>query len=251
MFRNITLVLSRPNFSLRHLRKMSTDADDVLFKEIKDKGIIILNRPKALNSLNLSMVKKLHPVLMDWESKKTLVLVKGAGDKAFCAGGDVKAVISAGLKGDKNLGYEFFKHEYATNGLIGRYKIPYIAFIDGIVMGGGVGLSVHGRYRVATEKTLFAMPETQIGLFPDVGGSYFLPRLPGRLGAFLALTGQRLKGSDVVKVGVATHLCDSKQLAELEEQLMNCSNESDIEAVLNKFNKKDVPDFHYNLFWKK
>ncbi|VEN60187.1 unnamed protein product [Callosobruchus maculatus] len=243
MFRNITLVLSRPKFSFRHLRKMSTDADDVLFKEIKDKGVIILNRPKALNSLNLSMVKKLHPVLTDWESKKTLVLVKGAGDKAFCAGGDVKAVISVGMKGDKQLGYDFFKHEYATNGLIGRYKIPYIAFIDGIVMGGGVGLSVHGRYRVATERTLFAMPETQIGLFPDVGGSYFLPKLPGRLGAFLALTGQRLKGSDVLKVGVATHICDSKQLPELEEQLMNCSNESDVDAVLNKFNKKDIPEF--------
>ncbi|CAH1996370.1 unnamed protein product [Acanthoscelides obtectus] len=110
-------------------------------------------------------------------------------------------------------------------------------------MGGGVGLSVHGKYRVATEKTLFAMPETQIGLFPDVGGSYFLPKLPGRLGAFLALTGHRLKGSDVLKVGVATHLCDSQQLPELEETLMNCSNENDVKSVLDKFNKKDVPEF--------
>lgn len=124
----------------------------------------------------------------------------GNGGKAFCAGGDVKAVVEAAFKGDK-LGYEFFKREYANNGLIGAYKIPYIAFIDGIVMGGGVGLSVHGHYRICTEKTLFAMPETQIGLFPDVGGSYFLPRLDGRLGWFLALTGVRLKGADVLKAG--------------------------------------------------
>lgn len=124
----------------------------------------------------------------------------GSGEKAFCAGGDVKAIAEAAFRGEK-LGHDFFKKEYTTNGLIGNYKIPYIAIIDGIVMGGGVGLSVHGQYRIATEKTLFAMPETQIGLFPDVGGSYFLSRLEGRLGWYLALTGVRLKGIDVLKAG--------------------------------------------------
>lgn len=222
---------------------MSTDESDVIFKEVHDKGIIILNRPKALNSLNLSMVNKLYPALKEWESKKNLVIVKGAGEKAFCAGGDVKAIIEAGFKGNKQLGKDFFKNEYKTNGLIGAYKIPYIAFIDGIVMGGGVGLSVHGQYRIATEKTLFAMPETQIGLFPDVGGSYFLPRMTGHLGLYLALTGVRLKGSDVFQAGIATHYIDSKDLNNLEQALLECTNNQDIENVLTNFSKKDIADF--------
>lgn len=163
---------------------MSTVEDDVLFESVNNNGIIILNRPKALNSLNLSMVRKLLPTLKAWESEKNLVLVKGVGEKAFCAGGDVRAVVQDIMKGG-NLGQIFFREEYTMNGLIGSYKIPYIALIDGIVMGGGVGLSVHGRYRIATERTLFAMPETKIGLFPDVGGTYFLPRLQGKLGTYL------------------------------------------------------------------
>jgi len=114
------------------------------------------------------------------------------GEKAFCAGGDVRAVTEAAKSGD-TMAYDFFYGEYELNGLINRLKAPYVAFIDGITMGGGVGLSVHGRFRVATERTLFAMPETAIGLFPDVGGSFFLPRLQGRLGHYLALTG-KLKG---------------------------------------------------------
>lgn len=222
---------------------MSTEESDVLFRDIGDKGIIILNRPKALNSLNLSMVNKIYPVLQEWELKKKLVIVKGAGEKAFCAGGDVKAIIEAGFRGDKQLGKDFFRNEYKTNGLIGTYKIPYIAFINGIVMGGGVGLSVHGQYRIATEKTLFAMPETQIGLFPDVGGSYFLPRLTGKLGVYLALTGARLKGSDVLKAGIATHYIESKNIDDLEKSLLECKNEQDINTVLLKFHKKDTKDF--------
>lgn len=222
---------------------MSIEENDVLFEEVNDKGIIILNRPKALNSLNMSMVNKLYPKLKEWENKKNFVIVKGAGEKAFCAGGDVKAIIEAGFKGNKQLGKDFFKNEYKTNGLIGSYKIPYIAFIDGIVMGGGVGLSVHGHYRIATERTLFAMPETQIGLFPDVGGSYILPRLSGRLGWYLALSGVRLKGSDVLMAGIATHYVESKDLKKLEVALLECRNEHDIQNVLSNFNKKNLPDF--------
>ncbi|XP_018571859.1 3-hydroxyisobutyryl-CoA hydrolase, mitochondrial isoform X1 [Anoplophora glabripennis] len=224
-------------------RKMSSDQSDVIIQNVRDKGVIILNRPKALNALNISMVRKIYPVLKEWEDKKTLVIVKGAGEKAFCAGGDVKSVVEAAIKGDKSVGQTFFKEEYITNGLIGAYKIPYIAFIDGIVMGGGVGLSVHGKYRIATERSLFAMPEMQIGLFPDVGGSYFLPRLSGRLGLYLALTGHRLKGADVLKAGIATHLCESNKLNELEEALLNCSNEQDIITTLNNFSKPDNADF--------
>ncbi|KAF5273022.1 hypothetical protein FQR65_LT04764 [Abscondita terminalis] len=222
-------------------RAMSTE-DDVLFKSHKTAGVITLNRPRALNALNLSMVDKIHPMLKEWEDKKSIIIVKGAGEKAFCAGGDVRAIVESGMKGGK-LGFEFFCKEYSLNGYIGRYKKPYIAVIDGIVMGGGVGLSVHGLYRIATERSIFAMPETAIGLFPDVGGSYFLPRLQGKLGLFLALTGHRLTGSDVYKAGIATHYCESKSLDELEQALLECNNLEDIKRVLNKFNVNDEKPF--------
>lgn len=165
-------------------RMMSSEESDVIFETLNNAGIITLNRPKTLNSLNYSMVSKLLPKLQEYEKSKHLVIIKGAGEKAFCAGGDIKAAI------DKVEGPKFFFTEYNVNYLIGKYKIPYIAFIDGITMGGGLGLSVHGRYRVATEKTMIAMPETKIGLFPDVGGSYFLPRLQVNLGLYLGLTGK-------------------------------------------------------------
>jgi len=222
-------------------RAMSTE-EDVLFESVNNKGVIILNRPKALNALNLSMVNKIHPKLKLWEKEKMLVLIKGTGEKAFCAGGDVRAVVEAGLKGNR-LGHEFFRNEYLLNGVIGTYGIPYIALIDGIVMGGGVGLSVHGHYRVATERTLFAMPETAIGLFPDVGGSYFLPRLGGKLGTYLALTGHRLKGVDVLKAGIATHYVESKNIGKLEKALLDCTSEHDVKEVLKQFNKRDESEF--------
>lgn len=216
--------------------------EDVIFQSVNDKGIIILNRPKALNALNLSMVNKLLPKLKQWEKEKSLVIIKGTGDKAFCAGGDVREVVEAGLRGER-LGHDFFRYEYSLNGLIGTYSKPYIALIDGIVMGGGVGLSVHGHYRVATERTLFAMPETAIGLFPDVGGSYFLPRLGGRLGCYLALTGHRLTGADVLKAGIATHYCQSTKLDDLEKALYECSNEQSIKETLRKFSTRDEREF--------
>ncbi|XP_043507938.1 3-hydroxyisobutyryl-CoA hydrolase, mitochondrial isoform X2 [Frieseomelitta varia] len=209
--------------------------DDVLFKDIGDKGIIILNRPKALNALNLSMVEKIYPVLKKWESSKRLVIIEGTGEKAFCAGGDVKSIVNT-LKETENktLGETFFRKEYALNYLIGTYKIPYVAIINGITMGGGVGLSVHGKYRIATEKTLFAMPETAIGLFPDVGGTYFLPRLKDKLGLYLGLTGDRLKGMDVLLAGVATHFVPSEKLPNLKQDLL-MTEQSDVAEILNKY----------------
>ncbi|XP_031434056.1 3-hydroxyisobutyryl-CoA hydrolase, mitochondrial [Clupea harengus] len=171
-----------------------------------------------------------------WEkdSKIDLVIIKGAGGKAFCAGGDIRAVTEAGKAGDP-LAQDFFKEEYILNNTIGTYEKPYVALIDGITMGGGVGLSVHGRFRVATEKTLFAMPETAIGLFPDVGGGYFLPRLQGRLGLFLALTGFRLRGRDVLRAGVATHFVESEKIAALEKDLVDLKSPSisDVAKVLD------------------
>lgn len=218
-------------------RAMSTE-EDVIFESIKNIGVITLNRPKALNALNLPMVRKISSKLTEWENQKSFVIIKGSGEKAFCAGGDVRAIAESGLKGGK-LGYEFFREEYQLNGFIGNYKVPYIALIDGIVMGGGVGLSVHGTYRVATERTLFAMPETLIGLFPDVGVSYVLSRLKGNLGIYLALTGYRLKGSDVLHSGIATHYSNSKEMPELKSALLNCTNESDIVKTLKQFSKPE------------
>ncbi|KAG6457377.1 hypothetical protein O3G_MSEX010274 [Manduca sexta] len=212
-------------------RTMSTQESDVLFETLNNAGVVTLNRPKALNSLNTSMVSKMLPQLQEWERTKTLVIVKGAGEKAFCAGGDVKVAI------DKVEGPRFFFTEYNVNHLIGNYKIPYVALINGITMGGGLGISVHGRYRVATEKTMIAMPETKIGLFPDVGGSYFLPRLQVNLGLYLGLTGDRLKGKDVVKAGIATHFVPSKRLYELEMLLSRCTSDMEVNSLLAKFNE--------------
>lgn len=167
------------------------------------------------------------------------MIIKGAGEKSFCAGGDVRTVVEGSVADGK----EFFRNEYRNNELIGNYKKPYIAIIDGITMGGGVGLSVHGKYRVATERTLFAMPETAIGLFPDVGGGFFLPKMPGNMGAYLGLTGFRLKGRDVQKAGVATHYVESSSLADLEAELVNCKNAMQIDKVLQKFTPKDTTEF--------
>ncbi|XP_064086611.1 3-hydroxyisobutyryl-CoA hydrolase, mitochondrial-like isoform X2 [Macrobrachium nipponense] len=221
-------------------RRMST-APEAILEEIGDKGVITLNRPKALNALNYNMIKIIYPALKEWENTKSLVIIKGAGEKAFCAGGDVVAI--AGTAQDEDaVGNYFFREEYILNCLVGTFHVPYIALIDGITMGGGVGLSVHGQFRVATERTLFAMPETGIGLFPDVGGSHFLPRLGGRLGMYLALTGHRLKGRDVLKAGVATHVCDSSRIGELEEQLLKLDSPypEDIQAMLSKFQEEST-----------
>ncbi|KAL6263723.1 hypothetical protein P5V15_003809 [Pogonomyrmex californicus] len=212
--------------------------DEILIKDIDDNGVIVLNRPKVLNTINLSMVEKIYSILKQWESSKKLVIVEGAGDKAFCAGGDVKSLVLALNDPKGNIqGEEFFRREYTLNHLIGTYKKPYIAIINGITMGGGVGLSIHGKYRIATEKTLFAMPETAIGLFPDVGATYFLSRMKGKLGIYLGLTGHRLKGVDVLLAGIATHFVPSEKLADLKRDLLTL-REVDIELILNKYQPK-------------
>lgn len=169
--------------------------DEVLLQSIGNKCVITLNRPKTLNALTLSMIRKITPQLHDWEAgHKVMIIIQGVGGKAFCAGGDVRSIIESTKETANTLAEDFFREEYKLNYLISTLETPYIALIDGITMGGGVGLSIHGSYRVSTDKTLFAMPETAIGFVPDVGGTYFLPRLKGKLGLFLALTGYRLKG---------------------------------------------------------
>ena len=168
------------------------------------------------------------------------IIIKAAGDKAFCAGGDIRALYDWGLARNRSF-LDFYREEYLLNTYIKRYPKPYIALIDGIDMGGGVGVSVHGSHRVATERLTFAMPETGIGLFPDVGGTYFLPRLPGELGMFMALTGARLKGPDALYAGIATHYVPSGRLIALEEAL---SSTDDVEEALKGFSAEcDVSGF--------
>jgi enoyl-CoA hydratase/carnithine racemase len=180
-------------------------------------GLVTLNRPKALNALTLDMIRELTTTLLVWESDEAIqsVAIRGQGKEgpfgAFCAGGDIRFFHQAALAGDPRL-EDFFTEEYSLNHLIHRYPKPYVAFMDGIVMGGGMGISQGARLRVVTERTKMAMPETNIGLFPDVGGGYFLSRCPGRLGEYLALTGHMIGGADAVAAGLADVLVASSDL---------------------------------------
>ncbi|MCF8471074.1 MAG: enoyl-CoA hydratase/isomerase family protein [Parvibaculum sp.] len=198
---------------------MSEEAE-VLFERRGAAGVITLNRPKALNALTLGMVRELHPKLVEWAADNTIlcVVIEGAGDKAFCAGGDIRALYDWGRGGDPSA-LAFWREEYRLNTLVKRYPKPYVSLMDGINMGGGVGLSVHGSHRVATERLTFAMPETGIGLFPDVGGTHFLPRAPGETGLYLALTGARLKAADAIYTGIADAYVPSVRLETLKDRL--------------------------------
>ncbi|XP_063503796.1 3-hydroxyisobutyryl-CoA hydrolase, mitochondrial isoform X8 [Pongo pygmaeus] len=235
----------RTNTILHHLRmsKHTDAAEDVLLEKKGCAGVITLNRPKFLNALTLNMIQKIYPQLKKWEQdpETFLIIIKGAGGKAFCAGGDIR-VISEAEKAKQKIAPVFFREEYMLNNAVGSCQKPYVALIHGITMGGGVGLSVHGQFRVATEKCLFAMPETAIGLFPDVGGGYFLPRLQGKLGYFLALTGFRLKGRDVYRAGIATHFVDSEKskidrdksfiLEEHMDKINSCFSANTVEEII-------------------
>ncbi|HVZ70478.1 MAG TPA: enoyl-CoA hydratase/isomerase family protein [Rhizomicrobium sp.] len=179
---------------------------EILFEQRGAAGLITLNRPKALNALTHEMCLKMKGQLDRWSKDASIesVVIRGAGDRAFCAGGDIRALYESG-KAKTAYAYDFYRDEYILNAAIKHFPKPYIALINGIVMGGGVGVSVHGSHRIASENVTFAMPETGIGLFPDVGGSYFLPRCPGEIGMYLALTGARLRTADMLYAGIATH----------------------------------------------
>jgi 3-hydroxyisobutyryl-CoA hydrolase len=218
-------------------RRYSNIQDEVIVKQIGCSKQVILNRPDKLNSLNLNMVRMLTPLYLSWNNDPSVgnIVMTGEGGKAFCAGGDIVAITK-----DKNLGVNFFKEEFILNNLIGTIKKPHIAIIDGITMGGGVGLSVHGKFRVATEKSLFAMPETGIGYFCDVGGTHFLPRLRNNLGMYLGLSGARLKGYDVFKSGVATHYIPSNHVSDLKSALASAEYNTydEINSIINQFSVK-------------
>jgi enoyl-CoA hydratase len=184
-------------------------------------GRLVLNRPQALNALDLPMIRACARALETWRDDPHVhgVVIEGAGDRAFCAGGDVRALRQYELDGEHHKAETFFREEYQLNLMIATYPKPYIALIDGICMGGGIGVSVHAPYRVATEHAAFAMPETAIGFFPDIGATFFLPRLPGQLGAYLGLTGVRMQGADAVHAGLATHFVPRTDLPALSAAL--------------------------------
>jgi len=212
---------------------MSTPPE-ILFEQRGTAGMVTLNRPKAMNAVTHGMVLALADKLNEWakDAAVTRVVVKANADRAFSAGGDLRALYDLGRDGRQEEALQFWRNEYALNALIKRYPKPYVALIDGIVMGGGVGISIHGSHRIAGDRFQFAMPEVGIGFFPDVGATWFLPRLPGEIGAYCALTGQRLRNADAVPAGVATHYVATTRVPEVTEALTGTQS---VDAVLNRF----------------
>jgi len=198
-------------------------------------GLITLDRPRALNALTHDMVIDLRDALRAWASddRIAVVAIRGAGDRAFCAGGDIVAMRAAVMGGNIAAASGFFFDEYRLNSLIARYPKPYVALMDGIVLGGGVGVSAHGSHRIVTERTRIGMPETGIGFTPDVGGSWLLSRGPGELGTHLALTGQMVGAADALVAGLADVFVDSERLDELLDALERCTEADDVDAVLD------------------
>src|SRR5690606_4982327 len=194
--------------------------EDVLISTDGRVGRLSLNRPKAIHALNLPMCEAMIEALVAWRDDPAIeaVIIDHSEGRGFCAGGDIRMLAESGAKDGKEA-RAFFHTEYRLNHLLFTYPKPVVAFMDGITMGGGVGISQPAKYRVATEHTRFAMPETGIGLFPDVGGGWYLPRLEGRVGVYLALTGARLDGAECLALGLATHYLPSEKLAEAKARI--------------------------------
>lgn len=201
---------------------------DIIFNRLPthngEIGEIILNRPKALNALNFEMCTALCEQLLEWQDDDTvrLVIIRGEGERAFCAGGDIRMIYQNGIAKAQD-SHVFFKAEYEMNKIIFHFNKPYVSFLHGIVMGGGVGVSVHGSVRIAAENFVFAMPETGIGFFPDIGAGYFLTRCPNFIGTYLGLTGARINRADAEVLGLVTH----------------CINQEHWPKVMELFKQKD------------
>ena len=203
-------------------------------------GVIVLNRPKALNALTLTMVRTIAAAFDDWErdSAVTRIVLRGAGEKAFCAGGDIRHLYDLGRAGDHASQLTFWREEYLLNARIRSYPKPVVALIDGIVMGGGVGVSINAAHRVAGDRFVFAMPEVGIGFFPDVGGTYFLPRLERRAGVYFALTGLRANAGDALAFGLVETFVPTAAIGDLAEAL---EGDSPVEATLARFAANPQP----------
>lgn len=213
---------------------MTTGTDEVLIRREGAAGFLSLNRPQAIHALTLPMVHAMTRALLEWRDDPEVkaVIIDHAEGRGFCSGGDIAFLRNSALNDGGTSGRRFFHDEYQLNHLIFTYEKPVVAFMDGITMGGGVGISQPARFHVATENTRYAMPETGIGLFPDVGGGWYLSRLPGRIGQFLALTGARLDGAECKWAGLATHYLPHDVLAEAKERIAHGHEPAQVLAAL-------------------
>jgi enoyl-CoA hydratase len=224
----------------------ASETDEILLDERGGLGIVTLNRPKALNTLSLAMYRVMDPQLVAWgrDPRVRAIMVRGAGDRAFCAGGDVRAIYDARAhpRGPGDYKADFFREEYRLIQRVHRFSKPYVALMDGIAMGGGMGVSVNGSHRVATERSLCAMPEVHIGLFPDVGATRYLNLCPGKVGLYLALTGERIRAADLLYCGFATHYTRHDRIEALTAALAETEwrageERTQVDALLARFNQ--------------
>ncbi|KAG8937312.1 hypothetical protein FRC02_000082 [Tulasnella sp. 418] len=217
----------------------------VLFRSDNNCRTYILNQPKKLNALDLPMIRLIKSKIEDWEKSSLCHVIIGTGNgRAFCAGGDVKGIVTNIKAGHPELATQFFKEEFELDYQLASLNKPYVAILDGITMGGGVGLSINAPFRIATENTVFAMPETKIGYSPDVGASFFLPRLDGYLGRYLALTGNEVRGREVFEIGIATHYVPSNRIPALLEKLrgLEAPSHETIDRILDESYAERLPE---------
>ncbi len=210
---------------------------DVLVRAAGACGRITLNRPRAMNALTAEMAGTIYAALLAWASDPSIhfVLLDGAGERGLCAGGDIRAMYHAVVSGEPHLAEDFFRDEYRLNYLIARYPKPYVALMEGIVMGGGIGLSAHGSHRVVTERSELAMPEAGIGFIPDIGGTYLLGIAPGKCGIYLGLTGKRIGAADALYCRLADHVVPSGKISALTADLEGCADAAAMEERLREY----------------
>ncbi len=224
---------------------------DVLFEEISGRegnlGVITLNRPQVLNALNHNMFISIDRQLTEWEGADQIkaVVIRAAEGRAFCAGGDIRAAYDKKRLNDPTLPY-FFRDEYQMNLHIYNYSKPYIALLDGITMGGGAGVSINGSHRIATERLVFAMPETGIGFYPDVGATYFLSRLPYKMGFYLGLTGARIAYNDCAMLGIVNNIVSRDSFSELIYALADISMQNNPKAEVTEVIEKFSVDYPHS-----
>lgn len=219
-----------------------TESAEVLVENRGNLGVIRLNRPKVLNSANLTVIRLVRDALYAFAADDAVagVLIEGEGDRAFCAGGDIRDLYTYGRQ-DAEGTAGFWREEYPVNHFIANYPKPYIAIMDLITMGAGVGLSAHGEYRVVTDRTRLAMPETAIGYFPDVGASWLLSHAPGETGTWLGLTGSSVTGADAIHLGLADYYVPHTKLDDLKAALVSASDRADIGKILSFYAEAPPP----------
>lgn len=213
---------------------------EIIVELIGKAGVITLNRSKALNAINVPMICTLTETLEQWQAdnKVEFVIIQSNNPRSFCAGGDIRAVYRARLQDDFSFCDTIFREEYQLNYMLSRYPKPYISLINGICMGGGMGVSVHGSHRIVTENAILAMPETGIGFFPDVGASYFLNQCPGEMGTFMGIVGEKINGADAIYANLATHYVSSAKLPELQHRLLNAESREEALTIIETLKEK-------------